>query len=1215
MLNGNALSQLTPTLSGIHLFWTGPFSWVYSPGGWNIQRRPFSRRKPLQCEVLQTPLIDRLRSEKEIRLPFGWLTHRNGQFDENTPAEIFRLDLDEATNFVQVSMKVKLGFTYALYREKVVAVIPPKNSGTFTIHFAAPAIDAIVSYILDPQSIQYCIGKNQEAEDESWNDVPFLIKNLQLPITDLNPSLHNPDDEFQEAKSRLLPGEDLEPAEFKHLMGIIRPSVKTNSHPRHIDKVLLLREDEASGFEELNATAPLLSLIGHPKWRRVLGFGWFDKDPALQQGQMYEYRITGFFPLEDLHDRVYGFHTISSNTLLPSCFFLGDLMLRFSQPPRIELTPGTSLTGKQQLSRRGISLQIPDQSFWSFSAIHTWSVVIDFPNPLQHVQFELLSGHSLEYEAWNSNNNLIVTQGLPSGEIVRLDFASPVSQIRLKGKGFLFTIRTTQSLQGLHAVSVVLPPVLYQDTPVPGLPSIFQATNLQKIGSDNVVEGIIPTVASRSALGFQLNWEPSLQNGLTYWPPDEPNAHPVESTLYQIEHRQIPDNNWRPLLPQENWVLGHRKNGQGSAEINQGVDLMTLFPESPTSEVSSHQLMIWEDVFDFPVNGQPVIRPVPDLGTTHQYRIRAIDIIGRSSIGWKESNLVDLQKLIPPPVPIGPKKVINDEPDFASPNGVHARLLVRDAPDLTAAESALLGDDDNMIILRWGWHQEQRDLDPYTREFRIYTRNNALESIESTLTSVVDLGLGRFECTFQLERSIKVDAIKNSFLQIGGHPFFVRMNQAGLFVKMILERRMPDGNGALSGPPLGPVTIPLLLDSSSLQANVWTARVGVVPVTDAVSYSFEFRNLLPLSLSHTRAEAWIGVSASDDQPYVQDKLSPVENRNGNESPIVPAKVQGRYWGRPQFSIPPSLEPVPQLLTREPEKSPIQFQWNVIDFLPPGSLAGVTHIRLERASAGIILNHYRVTPTNQLMAIGSASGQPDVEIMVPNPDDKTRMMRALRQTTSNAMEDHYLVFLAGSHPYRSDFFEPVTPNPILLGPVTDTFLPQTNRYVYRIKTGNAAELISEGDAMLKMIVRVPSTKPGAVPTLIPFNKNNPPGIIKVKVEADVDSTHVVLFYAPPGTSTRGPVTPGSLLRIANRPDLYPERILRFRTSEGDYAHQIIKNLNDADIETDDNDVKTVTFTLEEDPGTVWRVWACTLTKDGIPSDAAGPLSIPLPVLQP
>ncbi len=59
-------------------------------------------------------------------------------------------------------------------------------------------------------------------------------------------------------------------------------------------------------------------------------------------------------------------------------------------------------------------------------------------------------------------------------------------------------------------------------------------------------------------------------------------------------------------------------------------------------------------MFDFSVDGQLVSRPVPKLGTEHQYRIRAVDAIGRSSLNWKESNLVELQKLIPPPIPVGP---------------------------------------------------------------------------------------------------------------------------------------------------------------------------------------------------------------------------------------------------------------------------------------------------------------------------------------------------------------------------------------------------------------------------------------------------------------------------------------------------------------------------------------------------------------------------------
>lgn len=130
MLNGNALPQLEPPSSGIHLFWMGPFSWVYSPGGWNIQRRIFGRR-PTRCEGLGEPEIARIRIEREWRISTGWVSYRTGQFDPITPAEIFRFDLDKPTSYLRLSVTAKLGYSFALYRGKVVASIAPKDSGTF----------------------------------------------------------------------------------------------------------------------------------------------------------------------------------------------------------------------------------------------------------------------------------------------------------------------------------------------------------------------------------------------------------------------------------------------------------------------------------------------------------------------------------------------------------------------------------------------------------------------------------------------------------------------------------------------------------------------------------------------------------------------------------------------------------------------------------------------------------------------------------------------------------------------------------------------------------------------------------------------------------------------------------------------------------------------------------------------------------------------------
>ena len=76
------------------------------------------------------------------------------------------------------------------------------------------------------------------------------------------------------------------------------------------------------------------------------------------------------------------------------------------------------------------------------------------------------------------------------------------------------------------------------------------------------------------------------------------------------------------------------------AALHAGVDLMQLFPESGSGEGGADSAagltMLWDDVFDFSPEGQPVARPLPDLGTTHQYRIRAVDLIGRSSAGATE---------------------------------------------------------------------------------------------------------------------------------------------------------------------------------------------------------------------------------------------------------------------------------------------------------------------------------------------------------------------------------------------------------------------------------------------------------------------------------------------------------------------------------------------------------------------------------------------------
>lgn len=1190
MFNGNTLAQIEPPLQGIHLFWTGLHSWIYSPEGWHIQRRKFSGKHKLTCETLTRQIIANLRNEKEIRIPFGWVSYRTAFLGNSSPfslsstnIEIFTLELDIPTHFIQIHTSGKVAFSFAMFQGKVVAKVSPPAQNNTSVQFYASAIDKVVTYFMSPVSISYCIPESKSSEDDNWDNVPFLLKGLQLPLRELNPGLQNFDDEYQEAKSRLLPGEDIDEDVFRELLDKLRTKVQQPSPPRPIDKVLLLREDPNARFEELSAVAPLLSLISHPKWRRVLGFSWFDEDPSLQPGQTYEYRITGFFPIEDHEDQIYGFHTIPSNTSLPICFFLDNILLRFPQPLKVELAPGTAQTGQQQLSRRGVPLKPQNQFFWLSPSLQDWSVVIDFPSPVEQIQLELQEGHELKYQAFMNFISVGNVQALPAGSTLKLAFQSPINQLRLNGEGFLFTIRVLNGANGMQPMSLVLPPVSFNNYPRPTAPASLEAENLQKL-------------LARSALGFELSWPPTLQNGLLFWPQDELTPPPLDSTLYQIEHRELPNPNWTPILPDENWVFGHRRGDQEKVQIKHGMDLMQLFPEHPTPDGSTQQEMTWNDVFDFPIDGISPLRPVPDLGTKHQYRIRAIDVIGRPSTNWRESNAVELQKHMPPPVPIA----------------VKTRKLVQDAPDMTTEEQAILGTDNNLILLHWEWGEEQSALDPYAKEFRIYVNHQALDSLEANLTSVDDLTNGRFEITLDLEAHLSPDALKGTFINIGDYPFYIESHEGGQLIKMILRRRLQDENAQLSGPHPGPVSLPVYIGSEKMQAPAWSARIGIVPITGDTSYVFEIRNQLQLSPAQIRDEIWVGVSTADDQPYIDDPLSPDDDRPGNESPIVPIKVQARYWGRPEFDIPPPLEAIPQLVTPEPEDGPVNFELDITQYFDAPNLAGLQQIRLERTTVGAVFGNYYVSEDERIMARAIEDGQVDEEVNIPNPDDKTQIIAAFREATSSQLADRYAVFLAGSHPYRTAFFEPVTPDPIPVGPYSETLQPFGTRYIYSIRGGNAAGLISEGDAVAKVIVRVPSLKPGGQPERVLPPSNRTPGILQLFIPNDEAVTHHLCFREEIVVDAGGPLPESALLRIANRPDLFPDRMIRLRTPSGGFIEPLVTDLSGPEVIEATDRHKIVEIAIEEAPGTTWRVWACSLTRDGIPSKLAGPWRIAMPV---
>ncbi|HTN86513.1 MAG TPA: hypothetical protein VL242_22590, partial [Sorangium sp.] len=311
-------------------------------------------------------------------------------------------------------------------------------------------------------------ARRRHADD--WRDAATIAR-LQLPLRELDPRLTSADDEYDEAKRRLLPGEALDRGELEHLTGILRKVVAAAGPPRPIDLTLLLRDDPELRHDELVALDPLRAVIAHPRWRRVLGFAYFDADPALVPGQVYQYRVSGGWPEADLTDRVVGFHTAPATTQLPAELSLGDVRVRFSQPRLVELAdprPSDPIA----LTRRGVALSPGRDPAWLTPGTGGWSAVIDLPVAVTSLVLELgHAAHSLTYAAGAPWLPQGPEASVPAGDRPALSFATPVHQIRLGGEGFLCALRfPAKSSTAIVERAVVLPPLVLADTPRPAAP-------------------------------------------------------------------------------------------------------------------------------------------------------------------------------------------------------------------------------------------------------------------------------------------------------------------------------------------------------------------------------------------------------------------------------------------------------------------------------------------------------------------------------------------------------------------------------------------------------------------------------------------------------------------------------------------------------------------------------------------------------------------------
>ncbi|HSF44217.1 MAG TPA: hypothetical protein VLT87_30800, partial [Thermoanaerobaculia bacterium] len=798
----------------------------------------------------------------------------------------------------------------------------------------------------------------------------------------------------------------------------------------------------------------------------------------------------------------------------------------------------------------------------------------------------------------------------------RLEFSAPREQVRLEGTGLLFSVRVPADPNFPPdkpvPLSIVLPPVKYDDTPRPAPPLFVAAQSLQKPATQTT--GAPPP---REALGLEVVWRPALLGGLDVFPPATDVAPPVEATLFELEHREEkesgdPVSDWTPILPppEENWMTGDRDQTVHENRPFPGADLLELFPEEGKETPGDKLDLRWRDVFDFPEGlpeGTDLHRKPPGPGGFHRYRIRAVDTVGRPGDDWTESDAVRLEKRVPPPVPVGPDPDADADP-LPSPRGVQARVLVPGAPDLTPAEIALLGTSQNAIVLRWGWHGEQREQDPYVTELRVYARRGDLDSVTGRITQVTNAGPGSFDVRLEMDRPVAAGAAERVYVQVP-ETFRVDSHGTGTVFTARLSTRLVIPGGAFPAPAIGPVRLPVRLSADQSKPPAWNERVQVVPLTAATSYQVVLRNRLELSEAHPKDTVWVGVSAADGEDYVAD-LFPGGSRPGNESPIVPVRCDGRHLAPPVLpEIPPPLGAVPRVRAPEPRGREVVFDLDLTGRVPGNPFPAGSPVRPERVSAGAVFRALRVDSTGRILARSPEPAQAgEVEVQLGQelaPTDRDAIRAALEDFDLAGLADRYVLYLASRHPYRNRLFEPATPDTVPFGPFRQELPGAGERYVYRLRRGNAAGRLSQGAQVAAVIVRVPSPVPGAAPVRMPAAADDPPGLLRISVPGDSELTHAVVFEtAPP--STRGPVRPAELLRAPDSTD--PGR-LRLRTAEGTLVTARVVDLAGPDVTVEADGSRT--FTSEAGEGETRIVWAVSVTEDGIPSLLAGPWGVTSP----
>ena len=1139
------------------------------------------------------------------------LNHLNSSgLDKQEDCRLYIINFKRMHHYVRMEAGYGAYMLIAFSQGKAVySEIVPTSTTPSSIILENKFIDKLHLYTkVELKHLKICLeeDKSFEEEEKEWSTEAYLVKGLQLPLKSFNTLLNNNNDEDNLAQSRMIGAEVFDATAFRKMAELMNTTGKDPDKVTPMEFFTRTKERVEDPPIDINTWPYGISTVLKPEWRRALGFGFLDKDGNLTVGNAYDYRISGYFRRRDIEEELLSFRTIPVGLKLPRQFRMNGIALTTLTELKVTHFPDIPNSALQKTARKGILIESRGSG--------NYSLKINLAEPVTDIVLELESSvtNNFRYEAESSDFfpglGSLFSDPVPQEERVHLTFTDAVTEICFYGSALIYGFRLnpvpfSEDPNKIIKKSVILYNVPYQDSPKPVAPSFLGTSNLQQLPIVGNAETIISN--PRNDMGFKLKWIPPL-NGATpipYWPEDLNTFPPFDALGFHLERRRvdIPDS-FMPIDGEKSDMLfmGSRQGASDPQPVSFGVDILKLFPQVRTLKPPIDLFIETQDVLLSSLTNTGV------PGGLYQYRIFAVDVLGRKSSTPTNGSIVRLEKRVAPPQPGAPNMPTNGDVGFA---GVKVSVLQESDPELSEDDQTLLGDSSNAVVLEWGWSPEQRHIDPYAREFRVYWESNVPDMIYGSLTGSATLVGGYYEMQANLQQSVMDNQYSGRYIRAGEYSFKIKSHSGGSNITIRLEKYAAD---PIRVPEQGDFVLSAVLDGENVRPAKWQTRSVVVPITSQDNYQHIFRDEFTLTAVNPKKRIWVGVSSADDQYYIADELTASAtngNRSGNESSIAVGYAQARFYGRPTFNVPPPLENVPEIVTKEPVGTLVELELDLPSIYGSGLTIPAGHkIILEQISSAVLLNMIGTTPTDQIEVELPDGTNPTYTLA--NPGDHNKYLSQIRDGITQAIEGKFIMnFLIRYKNKLDKLWSRTIATPVNYGIHSIALKSDPERHFFQIKLVDEAGHISETGAIFPRIIRTCSLRVPDAPSIVAESSNDNTVQVNVEFRDQFDLKWLILFAHesnisdPPDDAT---LKKAQVLRLPNRMDLYPDDGIRLRLMNGSILEPRFSK--QVDLITLDEDIRkseeNITLNLDKSVA----LWAILMTRDGIASRAMGPIMV-------